>query len=167
MKDREQVVGPDGASKLLSGLERRVARWRTERDAGKGCGLIPADIWDDAVAVARVAGVSRTSTRLRMSFYDLKDRVAAAERRDARVTKKKRPSVPALAGPTVATFVELAPIGARESVAPTARVAAVEETSPRAPTLELVGARGERMRISGIDREELAGLVQAFWRRQA
>jgi hypothetical protein len=61
-------------SDLARGRSRFQA-WREKREPGS---RIPQDLWDMAVGLARIHGVSRTSTVLGLDYYSLRKRVEAA-----------------------------------------------------------------------------------------
>jgi hypothetical protein len=61
-------------SDLARGRSRFQA-WREKREPGS---RIPQDLWDMAVGLARIHGVSRTSTVLGLDYYSLRTRVEAA-----------------------------------------------------------------------------------------
>ena len=56
-------------------LARRLTHWRTSRRPG--C-RIPEDLWRAATRLARTHGVSPVSTALRLGYYELQRRLAAA-----------------------------------------------------------------------------------------
>jgi hypothetical protein len=53
----------------------RFQAWREKREPGS---RIPQDLWDMAVGLARIHGVSRTATVLGLDYYGLRKRVEAA-----------------------------------------------------------------------------------------
>jgi len=120
-----------------------AVRQRVERwrrkDGGRGS-RIPEELWNEATSAARVHGVYATARVLRFNYDRLKARAAA-------VTHQGR------SGSKSAAFVELRmePVGAAGAV------------------IELVGPRGEQMRVhlSGARTTDLVGLAQAFWSRQS
>jgi hypothetical protein len=61
-------------SDLARGRSRFQA-WREKREPGS---RIPQDLWDMAVGLARIHGVSRTGTVLGLDYYGLRKRVEAA-----------------------------------------------------------------------------------------
>ena len=56
-------------------VRRQIAAWRTSQRPGR---RIPAALWDAAADVARIHGVSLTSTALGLAYTKLKQRVLAA-----------------------------------------------------------------------------------------
>src|SRR5580700_4056843 len=67
----------EATTEQLEALHRRVEHWRAHRDGGRS--MIPEDLWNAAVEVARVAGVHATSKALRFNYYSLKDRLVRAD----------------------------------------------------------------------------------------
>ena len=122
----------------MAALGREFARWR-DKHGGRGR-RIPAALWAEAVELARREGVQSTARALRLDVERLRARVG------------KRSAAPA-GGPVSPAFVEV-PAGA---------------LGGGQTVVELVGRGGERMRIhiASPGSEELLGLVQAFWSRQA
>ena len=113
--------------------------------------MVPEDLWNAAVEVARVAGVHATSKAVRFNYYSLKDRLVLADRTASIPKKGERP----------ATFIEVqmtSPPSAAQRAA-----AASGQT-----VVELVAAGGARMRIdvTGTSRVDVVGLAQAFWSRE-
>lgn len=129
-------------------LRRRVEHWRAHRDGGRS--MIPEELWNAAVEVARVEGVHATSKAVRFNYYNLKDRLVLAD--SAALTPRKPDHD--------ATFVEVQ-MRALPSLAP--RESAVDDKT----VVELVGTSGARMRIdvTGASRVDVVGLAQAFWSR--
>ncbi len=123
----------------LDGVRREFTIWRRTRPLRSP---IPAPLWALAVAHAREAGVHATARRLRLNYYALKQRVAAAGRPGASAAP---------------TFVELVPAGR-------APASAVAEC-----VIELADARGATMRISlkSPAPPDLAALSRAFWSPRA
>ena len=128
----------------------RVEHWRAHRDGGRS--MVPEELWNAAVEVARVEGVHATSKALRFNYYSLKDRLVRA---DSAALTRRKPDRDARA-----TFVEVQmpalPLAPRES--------AVNDKT----VVELVGTGGARMRIdvTGTSRVDVVGLAQAFWSRE-
>ena len=126
-------------SRELVAVRQRVERWR-RKDGGRGS-RIPEELWNEAASAARVHGVYATARALRVNYYRLKARAAGGEGEGG--SSKSAASA----------FVELRmePVGAAGAV------------------IELVGRRGEQMRIhlSGTRATDLMGLAQAFWSRQS
>ena len=133
----------------LKALRGRVAHWRRHRDGGRS--MVPEDLWNAAVEVARVEGVHATSKALRFNYYSLKDRLVQAN--SAALTRRKPDRD--------ATFVEVQ-MPSLSSLAP--RESAVNDKT----VVELVGTGGARMRIdvTGTSRVDVVGLAQAFWSRE-
>ena len=132
----------------LEALCGRVEHWRAHREGGRS--MVPEELWNAAVEVARVEGVHATSKALRFNYYSLKDRLVRA---DSTALARRKPD-------RDATFVEVQmpslPLAPRES--------AVNDKT----VVELVGTGGARMRIdvTGTSRVDVVGLAQAFWSRE-
>jgi hypothetical protein len=75
----------------LHALAKRLKAWRASRSAGQ---RIPEELWQEAVSLARVHGLSYTSTALKLPYYGLQRRMGRPRRRSPKVQP--------------ATFVELA-----------------------------------------------------------
>ena len=124
----------------LQPLAERLKAWRATRVPGQG---IPDELWRAAANLARVHGLSRTATALRLSYYDLQGRLSG-------VRGHSRRGVPA------PTLVELAPL---------ASTAGPGERG----TLELVQASGARLvlRLPNASPKDLLPMVQLFLRRRS
>jgi len=123
----------------LVALRRRVQRWR--RGASGRGSRIPEEIWAEAVAVARSAGLWATAQALRFNYSNLKRRtLAAGERPRAR---KQAVEFVALPMPPLANGLKV--------------------------LIDLVGRDGEQMRIevSGGSAAEVVTLTEALWRGRA
>jgi hypothetical protein len=124
----------------LHPLAQRLKAWRATRTAGQ---RIPDELWRAAADLARVHGLSRTATALRLSYYDLQRRLSGVRGQSQR-------GVPA------PTFVELAALA-----------------SPAGPgegdTLELVRASGARLtlRLRNASPRDLLPMVQLFLRHRS
>jgi len=131
----------------LRALRGRVERWRKHREGGRS--VVPEDLWNAAVDVARVEGVHATSKILRFNYYSLKDRLVRADSAALTQSKPDRD----------ATFVEV-----QMPSLPSPRESAVDDKT----VVELVGTGGGRMRIdvTGTSRVDVVGLAQAFWSRE-
>ena len=123
----------------LVAARQRFERWR-KVSGGRGS-RIPAALWDEAARAARVRGVYATARALRLNYEGLKARVAATEDDGASTSSAWR------------GFVELQ----------------VDRPAATGAVVELVGPRGEQMRIhlSGVGATEVVALAQAFWSRQS
>lgn len=124
----------------LQPLAQRLNAWRSARTLGQ---RIPDELWNAAADLARVHGLSRTSSALKLSYYDLQRRLVAGRRpRRRRVTP--------------APFVEVAP----PALAP--------ELGERG-TVELVQASGARLtlRLPNPSASDLLALVHLFLRHRA
>ena len=142
------------ASAQLSALRERVDLWRQHRAGGRS--PMPEELWTAAVAAAQSEGVYETSKVLRLGYASLKERFVRAERRCAREEKKKAKAIV-----RAATFVELPPMGDGGN----ARAGDARGNGTLGNTVvELVGARGARMRIdvTGASTVDVVGLAHAF-----
>ena len=133
----------------LEALCDRVEHWRAHRDGGRS--MVPEELWNAAVEVARVEGVHATSKALRFNYYSLKDRL---DRADSAALTRRKPH-------REATFVEVQ-MPARPSLP---SLAPRQEVVSDKTVVELVGTGGARMRIdvTGTSRVDVVGLAQAFW----
>jgi hypothetical protein len=126
-------------SQELVAIRQRLEGWR-KHHGGRGL-RIPEALWEEAVGVARAAGVDATARALRLNDERLRQRLA-------RGAGKGR-----LVGSPESAFVELemGPLGTGQAV------------------VELVGRGGEQMRIhiTGPSPVDLVGLSQAFWSRRS
>lgn len=120
----------------LRALAKRLETWRAGRQVGQ---RIPEELWQEAVRLAQVHGLSATSTALKLYYYGLRRRMGRPRRRSA----KGQPT----------TFVELAaPI-----------VSAADHG-----TLELHRPSGSRLtlRLPQARAKELLPLVGLFLRQR-
>ncbi len=130
---------PRSVSPQLQLLAQRLKAWRAARRAGQ---RIPEELWKAAARQARVLGISRTATALRLAYYDLQRRVTGAGRQRRRALR-----------PT--PFVQLAPpswpVGPAQS-----------------GTLELIQACGARLtlRLPHASPKELVRLVELVLRHR-
>lgn len=126
----------------LSGLQRELSIWRA-RHGGRGR-PIPAQLWERAVAVARVEGIDATARALGV------DRGRLARLAGSGSTRSDGLAV--APEPTRAEFVEL-----------DARVMCGSGRT----VVHLEGGDGERVRVevSGASRVDVMALADAFWRR--
>ena len=143
----------------LEGTRRRFDRWRRAR---KDRSRIPETLWTAAVKSAGKYGLHRTARALRLDYYALKKRVAAAEKRVEAAGSRRasggkvashplsdRQAVP-VDGQAVATFLELTPPASG---------------SPRECILELEDPGGAKMRVHlrGVEAPDLTALSRSFW----
>ena len=121
----------------LQPLAQRLKAWRAARTPGQ---RIPDELWKAAADLARVHGLSRTSSALKLSYYDLQRRFLAG-----RIQRRRRV--------TLAPFVE---------VAPPALTPGLGERG----TLELVQVSGARLtlRLPNASPKDLVPLVHLFLR---
>ena len=122
----------------LQKVQRQFTSWRRTRNKRSP---IPEPLWDGAVGLALEQGVNPVAQALRLDYYRLRDRVAAAE-------QAQRPEG------RHSDFVELE----------------VDPSAWGVPcTIELEDRAGAKMTI-GLSRgssTELVALVEAFWRRSS
>lgn len=62
----------------LDTLTRRFQTWRATRARGQ---RIPAELWQAAIAVARVHGINPTVAALKLNYYDLQRRLPSGPTR--------------------------------------------------------------------------------------
>ena len=60
----------------LERLTKRVTAWRERREHPRS--RVPEELWNEAVAVARIRGVHPTAKAIRFGYYELKARVESA-----------------------------------------------------------------------------------------
>lgn len=141
------------ASQELNELRERVDAWRKEQ--GKRT-LIPDELWEAAVRVAKIDGVWATARATRFNCEKLGQLAALARRReraegkalavvDRTRVKDRKP------GTVGAAFVEL-PVSAMGVLGASGRT-----------VIDLVGRHGDQMRVDMSGGVDLVGLVQAFW----
>lgn len=130
---------PRSDSPQLQLLAQRLKAWRATRTPGQ---RIPEELWKAAAQLARVHGLSRTATTLKLAYYDLRRRAGGAGGQRTRAIC-----------PT--PFVQLAPpawpVGTAES-----------------GTLELTQACGARLtlRLPNASPKDLVPLVQLILRHR-
>lgn len=140
----------EATAEQLKALCGRVEHWRAHRGGGRS--VVPEDLWNAAVAVARVEGVYATSKALRFNYNSLRDRLILGDRAARRPKRRDR----------AATFVEVQ-MPSPASPATRASAAAGGQT-----VVEFVGAGGARMRIdvTGTSSLDVVALARAFWIRE-
>jgi hypothetical protein len=145
-------------SRELAALCGQLVQWRKHGGGGRGK-RIPAAVWQQAAAVARVDGVLATARATRLNLERLQACAAAAEAtpspRGIARRRSGRQGDEALAkshaqphGPQFVS-VQLAPSTRRPAL-----------------TIELISRSGERMRIESADGLDLADVVHSFWSRR-
>ena len=65
----------------LSRVQRKIAQWRGGR---RGRTRIPEELWRAAAELASAHGINRIARALRLDYYSLKERAAAAARSGVR-----------------------------------------------------------------------------------
>ena len=119
-----------------------VAQWRAHRKNPKSC--IPDEIWEEAVAVAHIAGPYATAKATHFNYENLKSRMA--------LNPYSRENSDRTA------FVEL-------------QMTTVASTATQVQgkmIVEMLSVRGDRMRIEADSRTlDALSLAQAFWRLES
>jgi hypothetical protein len=137
------------AEQQLEQVRRNIEQWRQTRTK---LGAMPASLWDEAAAVARVAGTHRVSRALGLNYLLLKQRVFP----NARVEVKRLPRKRRASKPSAATFVEVKKVKpASASPAP----------ASDAVVVEVIAASGARLTVRVNGRgvsPELATLIASF-----
>ncbi|MBE0550261.1 MAG: hypothetical protein IH627_21885 [Rubrivivax sp.] len=140
MEATSKAVRTKSCSDELARLKIEFDQWRAGREVGQ---RIPLQLWASAVAAAVEHGAYRVAAELHLDYAVLRRRAAAAPAN-------------APANPVTPRFVELfAPAGPVTSA----------RTSQPACVIEMVNARGARMRVE-FHSDALAGLpamCSAFW----
>lgn len=115
----------------LSRAQREIEQWRRQH---RPRARIPEELWREAAELAGVHGINRTARALRLDYYSLKKRAAAAAGPDERAPQ----------------FVEILPGG-------------LPASRPEC-TIEVEDASGAKMRIhlQGGDFPDVAALARAF-----
>jgi len=141
----------DGLPARLQNARERFQRWRQTR---RGRSRIPEALWDSAVAMARLYGVSRTAKVLRLGYYSLKKRV---ENETAGLTGDADEGVSeslwrARAADSGTTFLEV-------------EVPAAPSSGSGDCLLECEDGRGAKMRVhlKGAAAPDLIALARSFW----
>jgi hypothetical protein len=165
------------ASKALVQLCSRVAKWR-EREGGR-MSRVPDSLWQEAVVVAGKAGLYTTARAIRFNYARLKKRLenAAANGRKASaavgdvavVARRKQTSL--AVGGNRKLGVDDGKSGIADvAMGSSSRFIAVQMPAA-APasrtTIELMGRRGDRMRVEVAGDIDVIGLAHVFLGRQA
>ena len=131
------VSAPPRSTDPFAEIAACLRAWRASSTKGR---RIPADLWNQAAALARRHGINPTATALNLNDYDLKRRVESPEARGA----GSEPSP---------TFVQLPLNGA-------------PAPAPRSETVEIARPDGSRLSLClpATSAQELLPLVQAFLR---
>ncbi|MGA2499811.1 MAG: hypothetical protein ABSH20_18905 [Tepidisphaeraceae bacterium] len=122
---------PSDFPAACSRVQRKLEQWRRQHRPGV---RISAGLWREAAELARTHGINRTARALRLDYYSLKRRVAAAARSGERVPE----------------FVELLPGG-------------IPAPQPEC-LIEVEDPGGAKLRIhlQGGDFPDVAALTRAF-----
>jgi hypothetical protein len=126
----DDLTQPDFPAALLR-AQRKIEQWRQRR---RPRARIPEELWREAAQLACAHGINRTARALRLDYYALKKRAAAAAR----------------SGERAAEFVEILPGGL-----PTPRPECM---------IDIEDASGTKMRIGlqGGDLPDVADLARVF-----
>lgn len=116
----------------LALLRRKIEIWRKTRPSR---GETPADIWESAVALARIYGVCQIARAVGLDYKALRTRVS------------KAPVKPGLVKPT---FVELPATLAAEPVPTPLPGTSIEITSPNGSRMRITLEAGRGLEASGI-----------------
>jgi hypothetical protein len=146
-------------SKELARLSARVTRWR-DRQGGRGA-RVPDTLWREAAEVAEKVGLYATARATRFNYQRLKkqsERSAATGRKAsgtlgdvACLARRPAPGEPVAGeGATVGSSTRF--VAVRMPTVP-----AASRTS-----IELVGRRGDQMRVEVAGNIDVIGLAQAF-----
>lgn len=122
----------------LESVRRRFERWRRTRTVGT---RIPEALWEAATKAARIHGIHRTASTLRVDYYSLQKRVEK-DRSGSPSVEKHEPD-------SMATFVELP----------------LPQPNLGECILELEDADGAKMRVhlKNVASPDLAALTRSFW----
>ena len=132
---------PSDFSAACSRVQRKFRHWRQRHRRGA---RIPEGLWGAAAELAGMHGINRTARALRLDYYSLQKRAAAAARLGV------RPST-AGAGTRVPEFVELLPGGMPTS--PLSRPEClIEVEEPGGAKLRIHLAGGEFPDITALTR---------------
>ena len=128
------------ASAELQAVARHLKIWRATRRPGQ---RIPEDLWQAATDLARIHGLSRTTTALKLSYYALRRRLRA--------------------GPAPSRGRRRAPVFVEVPTMP------LPSGGGERGTVELVAASGARLilRVPDAGPAELLALVRLFLRHRA
>ena len=141
----------------LAALCAQLKQWRQQGGGGRGK-RVPAALWRQAATVAQSDGIWKTAQTTRLNYERLRAQMATVEV----AVGGEAP------GRSAARRARTPAPRAHEPESNSAQFVAVPMT-PRAPapslTIELVQPSGERMRIESAGAFDVAGIVQAFWRR--
>jgi hypothetical protein len=144
-------------SGALIELCERVQAWRAQEGGGPGK-RVPEELWERAVRVARVDGLTATARATRLSYDRLKQRSGAQDGGVVTRASKLKATPNAIVHGGVVKR-ETAGDGGTRFVA---LQVAPQPTAGKQATIELIGRHGERMRVEIQGELDLTGLVQAF-----
>ena len=131
-----------------------VKKWRETRPK---LGPMPAELWDDAAAVARELGVYPVARALGVNYKVLKERVAPAPKEERRAQLAEETAVSSDLSRKRNDFIEVSGIPLLS-----------EPRSEGTTVVEVVAADGARLtiRLQGKSQADVAGLVTAFQERR-
>jgi hypothetical protein len=163
-------------SQALTELCSRLEQWRK---AGGGRGSrMPEELWQEAVHVARSAGLYATAKATRIKYEALKERcepaslgplsapVGAGPRQGSQAVAARGQELVGSKGtgggkgPAPAPSGPGTPGGARFVTLPAVAPCLSSQT-----TIEVVGRQGDRMRVECAGPVDVVGLVQTWWSR--
>jgi hypothetical protein len=167
------------ASGELTELRARVLQWRKQDGGGRGS-RIPEELWQEAIRVARVDGLYATARATRFNYERLKERsgqagqdkvpatVVAGETRRAQVVLGSGNKGLWVKGTGRVRSVDPEATGGAGGAEGGSRFVALQVAAPRIgsqTTIELLGRRGDRMRVEVTGEVDVVGLAQMFWSR--
>ena len=129
-----------------SGVQRKLGHWRQRHRRGA---RIPEELWREAAELAGMHGINRTARALRLDYYSLQKRAAAAARLGV------CPSA-ARSGTRAPEFVELMPSGM--PLSPVSRSECLIE-------VEEPGGAKLRIHLQGGEFPDIAALTRDFRER--
>lgn len=97
------TTSTDCTSNPFTELHTRLEAWRKSRPPGQ---RIPEDLWKEAIELARLHGLSPTSTALRLNYYDLQRRLGGSPRIRTRPPKAAAPTFVALPSPQKSALLD-------------------------------------------------------------
>jgi hypothetical protein len=138
--DKDRVPGADRAAQLK--------QWR-QQGGGRGK-RVSAALWRQAAVVSQADGAYKTARATQLNYDRLRALLANSEAAGTDGPARSEAPKSHEQAPSAAQFVPVQ----MKPVTPTLSL-----------TIELIRESGERMRIESAGALDLAGVVQAFWRR--
>jgi hypothetical protein len=152
-------------SGAMNELCERVQAWREQVGGGPG-NRIPDELWEQAVRVARVAGLTATARATRLNYDRLKQRSgarhSAAEVAAGPTPTRGRASQLKAKPNAVMRSCGVQRERARDSGAGFVALQVAPRPTGKQTTIELTGRHGERMRVEVHGELDLSSLVHAF-----